>query len=69
MAGFGTGKTFLIQEKAIMLSEVEKYKIRILYVVCNGEGLLYHDRKAKLGQHGITVITGKYAIVSHFLDK
>ena len=66
MAGFGTGKTFLIQEKAIMLSKENEYKGRIVYVVCNGEGLLYHDRKAELEKQGITVVNGESAVVSYF---
>ena len=56
MAGFGTGKTFLLQEKAIMLSKDDKYKGRILYFVCNGEGLLFHDRKLELSPYGINVV-------------
>ncbi|XP_066933713.1 uncharacterized protein [Clytia hemisphaerica] len=64
MAGFGTGKTFLLFEKAMILSKNDTFKSRILYVICNGEGLLYHDRKAHLEEKGITVITGKSAIES-----
>eukprot|EP00111_Clytia_hemisphaerica_P011755 TCONS_00034520-protein len=64
MAGFGTGKTFLLREKVMILSKDDLYKGRILYVVCNGEGLLYHDRKTELEQQGITVVTGKSAIES-----
>uniref|UniRef100_A0A7M5WLF9 Uncharacterized protein n=1 Tax=Clytia hemisphaerica TaxID=252671 RepID=A0A7M5WLF9_9CNID len=54
--GYSTGKTFLLQEKAIMLSNNPEYKDGILYVVCNGEGLLYRDRKLVLEPHGVRVI-------------
>ena len=54
--GYSTGKTFILQEKAIMLSKNPSYKDRILYVVCNGEGLLYRDRELVLEPYGIRVI-------------
>eukprot|EP00111_Clytia_hemisphaerica_P011395 TCONS_00033386-protein len=54
--GYSTGKTFLLQEKAIMLSNDPEYKDRILYVVCNGEGLLYRDRELVLEPHGVRVV-------------
>uniref|UniRef100_A0A7M5UEM7 Uncharacterized protein n=1 Tax=Clytia hemisphaerica TaxID=252671 RepID=A0A7M5UEM7_9CNID len=54
--GYSTGKTFLLQEKAIMLSNDPEYKDRILYVVCNGEGLLYRDRELVLESHGVRVV-------------
>ena len=56
MAGYGTGKTFLLEEKAIMLSRTDGYKNGVYYVVCNGKNLHYFERKRKLEQHGIHVI-------------
>ncbi|XP_066928974.1 uncharacterized protein [Clytia hemisphaerica] len=56
MAGFGTGKTFLLEEKAITLSEQAGYRGGVCYVVCNGMSLHYYERKLKLEQHGIKVV-------------
>ncbi|XP_066927601.1 uncharacterized protein [Clytia hemisphaerica] len=61
LGGFGTGKSFLLQEKAILLSKDEKYKGRILYMVCGHiqydkcPSLLYFDRKRVLEPYGIVV--------------
>ena len=52
--GYGTGKSFLLQEKAIMLSKDEKYRGSILYLVA-WEGLLYHERRITLEPYGIKV--------------
>ncbi|XP_066935003.1 uncharacterized protein [Clytia hemisphaerica] len=56
MAGYGTGKTFLLEQKAIMLSRSDGYKDGVYYVVCNEQSLLYHERKLELGKYGIHVI-------------
>ncbi|XP_066929277.1 uncharacterized protein [Clytia hemisphaerica] len=55
-AGYGTGKTFLLEEKAIALSKTKQYKDGVCYVVCNGKGLHYFERKHKLEQYGIHII-------------
>ena len=57
MAGYGTGKTFLLEEKAIMLSKTDAYQDRVYYVVCNGKSLHYFERKLKLEQYGIHVVS------------
>eukprot|EP00111_Clytia_hemisphaerica_P003860 TCONS_00011088-protein len=57
MAGFGTGKTFLLQEKAILLSKINEFKGGIYYIVCNGKGMLFYERKLHLEKHGIHVIS------------
>ena len=64
MAGYGTGKTFLLEEKAIMLSRTDEYKNGVYYVVCNGKSLHYFERKLKLEQYGIHVA---YDVVSMFI--
>ena len=56
LAGFGTGKTFLLREKAIVLSKDSKYKGGVYYVVCSGEGLLYHQMKQELEPYGVIVL-------------
>ncbi|XP_066922338.1 uncharacterized protein [Clytia hemisphaerica] len=52
--GFGTGKSFLLQEKAIMMSKDDRYRGSVLYLVA-WEGLLYHERKTTLEPYGIKV--------------
>ncbi|XP_066924418.1 uncharacterized protein [Clytia hemisphaerica] len=59
LGGFGSGKTFLLQEKAILLSKKAEFKNSVLYMVCSGHGLLYHERSLELGHEGITVFPVK----------
>ena len=60
--GFGTGKTFLLQEKAVQLSKGTNFKGKILYFVFCKEimdnslrTLLYYERLHKLQAHGIKI--------------
>uniref|UniRef100_A0A7M5XLG1 Uncharacterized protein n=1 Tax=Clytia hemisphaerica TaxID=252671 RepID=A0A7M5XLG1_9CNID len=55
-AGYGTGKTFLLEEKAIKLSQTDGYKGGVYYVVCNGMSLNYFERKHKLEKYGTHVV-------------
>ena len=55
--GFGTARTFLLREKAIMLSQQPAFKGKILYVACNGKGLLYYSSKLDLEPYGIIAVS------------
>ncbi|XP_066913031.1 uncharacterized protein [Clytia hemisphaerica] len=63
LGGYGTGKSLLLQDKAIMMSKNKEYHGRILYWIYNewrgvgstGKSLLYYERKQTLEPYGIVV--------------
>ena len=59
--GFGSGKSFLMQEKALVLTQLPEFKGRVLYVCrfkhSENGSLFYHFLKEQLEPHGIRVTT------------
>ena len=69
--GYSTGKTFLLEEKASILSKDEYFRGRILYLSrfkhsANG-GLLHHDLKLRLGPHNIIVQTTQASVSFQYI--
>ena len=65
---FGTGKSILLQQKAIQLNEQPQYKGKVAYLIWKFsamESLLYHRMKFDLEEnHAIFVVRVNYSTVS-----
>ena len=62
--GFGVGKTFLLQEKAIALSKLAKFKDRVMFVCCGENAklpsLVCHRLQNDFDQSGIKLTSMTY---------